>query len=98
MHYESCMSRSLYGFAETTGSLHRALVWATLTTICAADVRGIHDEVKYISKNKTCFPNVGTNINWLTVGMLLNGFMKVSKVLMAEYNGNERFCNDVLNV
>ncbi|XP_052231757.1 low-density lipoprotein receptor-related protein 4-like [Dreissena polymorpha] len=53
--------------SETTGSLHRALVWATLTTICAADVRGIHDEVKYISKNKTCFPNVGTSINWLTV-------------------------------
>ncbi|XP_052233119.1 low-density lipoprotein receptor-related protein 2-like [Dreissena polymorpha] len=53
--------------SETTGSLHRALIWATLTTICAADVRGIHDEKKYISKNKTCFPNVGSNINWITV-------------------------------
>ncbi|KAH3769660.1 hypothetical protein DPMN_170934 [Dreissena polymorpha] len=52
---------------ESTGSLHRALVWATSNTICAADIRGIHDEVEYINTNKTCFSNAGTNIHWLTV-------------------------------
>ncbi|KAH3774740.1 hypothetical protein DPMN_176131 [Dreissena polymorpha] len=53
--------------SETTGSLHRALVWATTTTLCAADIRGIHDESEYITSNKTCFSNVGSNINWITV-------------------------------
>ncbi|KAH3773239.1 hypothetical protein DPMN_174597 [Dreissena polymorpha] len=52
---------------ESTGSLHRALVWATSDTICAADIRGIHDEGEYIQTNKTCFSNAGANINWLTV-------------------------------
>ena len=55
--------------AETTGFLHRALVWATTTTLCAADIRGIHDESEYITSNKTCFSNVGSNINWITVGI-----------------------------
>ncbi|KAH3773220.1 hypothetical protein DPMN_174577, partial [Dreissena polymorpha] len=53
--------------SETTGSLHRALVWATTTTLCAADIRGIHDESEYITSNKTCFSNVGSDINWITV-------------------------------
>ncbi|KAH3811419.1 hypothetical protein DPMN_139829 [Dreissena polymorpha] len=52
---------------ETSGLLHRALVWATATTVCAADITGIHDELKYIATNKTCFPNLGSNLNWLTV-------------------------------
>ena len=59
----------MHVIAETTGSLHRALVWATTTTLCAADIRGIHDESEYITSNKTCFSNVGSNINWITVGM-----------------------------
>ncbi|XP_052233244.1 low-density lipoprotein receptor-related protein 6-like [Dreissena polymorpha] len=53
--------------SATTGSLHRALVWATTTTLCAADIRGIHNEREYITSNKTCFSNVGSNINWITV-------------------------------
>ncbi|XP_052218870.1 low-density lipoprotein receptor-related protein 5-like isoform X2 [Dreissena polymorpha] len=58
--------------SETTGLLHRALVWATATTVCAADITGIHDELKYIATNKTCFPNLGSNLNWLTVGLAVD--------------------------